>query len=122
MSNKNNNATAEAAVALQQDYDTKLEVLNGLPEVATAEEKQSAQTAVDDAKVLLDAELSKSKAPVTKAGTDKVKAEKAKLVKGKFLLSPTGRFGLAYNAGELAELEEKQAKELDEAGYFKIGG
>lgn len=122
MSNKNNNATAEAVVALQQDYDTKLEVLNGLTEDATAEEKQSAQSAVDESKSLLDAELAKSKAPVTKAGTEKVKSEKAKLVKGKFLLSPTGRFGLAYNAGEPAELEEKQAKELDEAGYFKIGG
>lgn len=120
MSDKNNNATAEAAVALQKDYDAKLEVLNTLTETATAEEKQAAQSAVDEAKSLLDAELAKSKTLVTKTGAEKVKTEKAKLVKGKFLLSPTGRFGLAYNVGENASLPELQAKELDEAGYFKI--
>lgn len=118
MANKNNNATAEAVVALQGQYNAKLEVLNALPETATPEEKQEAQTAADEAKGLLDAELAKSKVQVVK--TEKVKAEKQKLVKGKFLLSPTGRFGLAYNADEPAELEEKQAIELEDAGYFKI--
>lgn len=120
MIDKNNDATAEAAVALQRDYEIKLEVLNTLTETATAEEKQAAQLAVDEAKSLLEAELVKSKASIPKAGTEKVKTEKVKLVKGKFLLSPTGRFGLAYNAGEKASLPELQAKELDEAGYFKI--
>lgn len=114
MSNKNNNAAAEAVAALQQDYDTKLEVLNGLVEIATDEERLKVQTEVDAAKVLLDAELAKVKGGNLKEG-------KTKLVKGKFMLSPTGRFGLAYNAGEEASLPELQAIELEESGYFKIG-
>jgi hypothetical protein len=52
--------------------------------------------------------------------TDK-QAKKEKSVKGVFLLSPTGRFNLAYSAGEEASLPELQALELEEAGYFRIG-
>lgn len=118
MSNKNNNATAGSAVALQQDYDAKLELLNGLTDTATDEEKSAAQTAVDEAKKLLDDELLKVNS-ASKANT--AKTEKEKSVKGKFLLSPTGLFGLAYNVGEEATLPELQAIELEEAGYFKIG-
>lgn len=112
MANKNNNAAAEAVAALQQDYDAKLEVLNGLPDTATDEEKGEVQSAVDKAKEALEA-ASKPKE------TTPVKA-KEKLIKGKFVLSPTGRFGLAYNAGESASLPELQANELEEAGYFKF--
>nr|WP_229029187.1 hypothetical protein [Flavobacterium sp. SLB02] len=36
-----------------------------------------------------------------------------------FVASPTGKFLLAYNAGETATLDEKQADELIEAGYAK---
>ncbi|WP_202703149.1 hypothetical protein [Flavobacterium sp. UGB4466] len=123
MSKENINTTAKTAVVLQGEYNAKLEVLNALPETATAEERLTAQTAHDEAKSLLDTELAKEIKPGDNTGKDKAKApkaEKPKLVKGKFLLSPTGRFGLAYNAGESAELESKQAAELDEAGYFKI--
>jgi len=36
----------------------------------------------------------------------------------KFLLSPTGKFGLAYNAGDVVEgFEDKQAAELVDAAY-----
>jgi hypothetical protein len=50
---------------------------------------------------------------------NKIKAsdESPKLIKVKFLLSPTGKFGLAYSAGEVGEFEEKQAAELVEAKY-----
>lgn len=121
MSNKNNNAAAEAVVALQQDYNTKLEVLNGLIETATDEERLKAKTDVDEAKSLLDAELVKANKSSDNAGKGNSNTTKAKLVKGKFLLSPTGRYNLAYNVGEEASLPELQANELDESGYFKIG-
>jgi hypothetical protein len=52
---------------------------------------------------------------------EKVKpASKQKQVKIKFLLSPTGKFNLAYNEGEVAEFEEKQAAELVEAKYAEF--
>ena len=49
----------------------------------------------------------------------KEKPSKEELVKGKFLVSPTGRYNLAYNVGEEASLPKLQADELEEAGYFK---
>lgn len=45
---------------------------------------------------------------------------KEKSVKVKFVLSPTGRFGLGYNPGETASLLELQANELIEAGYAEL--
>lgn len=117
MSDKNKKTATTSVAVLQADYNTKLEVLNGLDETATDEVKAEAQTAVDEAKKLLDDELEKvsnaSKIEIAKTG-------KSKLVKGRFLLSPTGLYNLAYNVGEEASLPELQAKELDEAGYFKI--
>lgn len=35
----------------------------------------------------------------------------------KFLVSPTGAFGLAYNADDVGELEDLRAAEVVEAGY-----
>jgi hypothetical protein len=55
----------------------------------------------------------------TEAKATKTKT-KEKTLKGKFLVSPTGKFNLGYNAGEEASLPELQALELEEAGYFKI--
>lgn len=40
----------------------------------------------------------------------------------RFVLSPTGVFKLAYNVGEEAVLEEKQADTLIEAGYARLVG
>lgn len=40
-------------------------------------------------------------------------------IKIQFLISPTGLFGLAYNEGEIAEVEKEQALELIEAKYAK---
>lgn len=52
--------------------------------------------------------------------SDKNKAsggKSPKLIKVKFLLSPTGKFDLGYHIGEIGEFEEKQAAELVEAKY-----
>lgn len=56
-----------------------------------------------------------------KAPADKKADKKAgKEVKVQFLLSPTGRFNLAYNIGEVAKINELQANELVEAGFAEI--
>lgn len=47
----------------------------------------------------------------------KANQEESNVRSVKFLLSPTGAFGLGYNEGEEAELEAKQASELVELGY-----
>jgi hypothetical protein len=108
MSDKKNNAAAPGVAALQSDFDAKTAVLNGLDETATPEDREKAQADVDEAKLALD----KANEPAAKPSTKKVK--------GTFVLSPTGRFSLAYSVGEEASLPELQAKELEEAGYFKI--
>lgn len=38
-------------------------------------------------------------------------------MKIKFLKSPTGKFKLAYNAGDVAEVDNKLAAQCVEAGY-----
>jgi hypothetical protein len=53
------------------------------------------------------------------AATGAALKSKGKLIKGFFLVSPTGLYKLAYSAGEKAEIPELQALELEEAGYFK---
>jgi hypothetical protein len=37
-----------------------------------------------------------------------------------FLVSPTGKFGLAYNVGETCFINENQANELIDAGYAEL--
>ena len=119
MSKKDNNAAAEVVAALKQDYESKLEILNGLDDTATEAVRAEAQQAVNTAKEAFETatkELEESqKQTASKNGSQKASG---KLVKGKFLLSPTGKFSLAYNAGEEASLPELQANELKEAGYF----
>lgn len=99
-SNKPNKAAEAAALLLKE----KEEFLANLPETATAEEKEAAEAAVLDAKTALEA-LGKN-------------SEKA-FVKIEFTASPTGKFNLAYNKGETANFEVKQAAELIEAGFAK---
>lgn len=94
----------EAALNAFNEAEKALETVLELP---TLQDKEVAQTAFDEAKKAYEAATA-------------TKAVKTKLLKGKFILSPTGRFGLGYNVGEEAELPELQAKELDEAGYFEI--
>lgn len=43
-----------------------------------------------------------------------------KVLKVKFLYSPTSKFGLAYHAGDVAEFSEKQANELVNAKYAEF--
>jgi hypothetical protein len=40
-----------------------------------------------------------------------------KMAKVKFIKSPTGKFRLAYNIGEVGEVSSKLAKELIEENY-----
>lgn len=44
-------------------------------------------------------------------------ANKSKEVVVKFVLSPTGRFGLGYNIGDEVPFSEEKAAELVESGY-----
>ena len=52
--------------------------------------------------------------------TNKTSEETPKLIQVKFLVSPTGKFNLAYNVGEEASLPEPQAIELEELAYVKF--
>ncbi|MCG9792488.1 hypothetical protein [Flavobacterium algicola] len=113
MANNKNNATTEAVVALNTAYEQAVADQKAVADDATDEVKAEAQKKVDDALSLLDAELLKAPAADPKP--------KGKLVKGVFIVSPTGRYNLAYNVGEKASLPELQALELEEAGYFRIG-
>lgn len=53
-------------------------------------------------------------------GTNKTSEETPKLIQVKFLVSPTGKFNLAYNEGEQASIPEPQAIELEELAYVKF--
>ena len=44
----------------------------------------------------------------------------SKLVKVKFLLSPTGSYKLAYNAGDIGQVTPELAKTLEDAGYAEV--
>ncbi|MGQ7945014.1 hypothetical protein [Flavobacterium sp. WC2509] len=99
----------DAQIAFEESAKA-LEVITALP---TPEEKALAQTAYDEAKKAYET------ATAPKASTVP-KAEKEKYLKGVFVVSPTGKYNLAYNVGESASLPELQALELEEAGYFKL--
>ena len=59
-------------------------------------------------------------AVIEKVATATATPAKDKTVKIKFLLSPTGKFNLAYGPGEKASLPKLQAEELIEAGYAEL--
>ncbi|WP_281225372.1 hypothetical protein [Flavobacterium aquiphilum] len=106
-------STPEDKETIQTTFETAESALNAIKDLPTPEEKQAAQTAFDEAKLAYETALK----PNTGSTTSK---PKDKMLKGKFIVSPTGRFNLGYNVGEEAEFPELQARELDEAGYFKI--
>ena len=116
MSDKNNNAATLGVAALQSDFDAKTAILNSLDETAAPEVRTAAQADVDAAKIALDEAIQAATLP----GKNQTGKTKEKTVKGVFVLSPTGRFNLGYNAGEKASLPELQAIELEASGYFKI--
>lgn len=107
MENTNDkNKAAEAAALLKE----KKAALKALPETATADEKAIAEKEVADAQLVVD-EIKKASKP-----------EKAKTVKVKALEHLSGKYGLAWSAGQEFECEEKQAKELvanKDAEYLK---
>lgn len=74
-------------------------------------EQLASEYKIEFTKETTDAELKASLEFVIKETTS------TKTKKIKFLLSPTGKFNLAYNAGETAELLEEQANALIEAKY-----
>jgi hypothetical protein len=41
-------------------------------------------------------------------------------MKVKFLINPTGKFNLSYNAGEIVEMDSKQCELLLEAGANEV--
>ena len=41
-------------------------------------------------------------------------------MKVKFLINPTGKFNLSYNAGEIVDMDSKQCELLLEAGAIKV--
>ncbi len=46
--------------------------------------------------------------------------ETPKLIEVHFIVSPTGKFGLAYSVGEKGFFNEPQAIELVDAGYAEL--
>jgi hypothetical protein len=52
--------------------------------------------------------------------SDTPSESKGESLKVKFLLSPVGKFGLAYSVDEIASLPENQANELVEAKYAEF--
>ena len=103
-------ATAEEKEAAKTAFEAATVEFERIAALPTPEEKQLAQTAYDEAKAVYE----------KASETPGIPKAKEKLVKGKFLVSPTGKYNLAYNVGEEASLPELQAVELEEAGYFKI--
>jgi len=60
-------------------------------------------------------------AAAKKAAADKAAADKkTKLVKVKFLKSPTGAFKLSYGVGQEAQIRETLSADLIEAGYAEL--
>ncbi len=82
-------------------------------EAKVAEDAKAAEYAklAAEAKAAEDAKL---------AAEAKANKNDGKKVKIQFLLSPTGKFQLAYNVGEVVKINELQANELIEAGYAEI--
>lgn len=54
-----------------------------------------------------------------KPGVPLIKSVKTGGVEVEFIASPTGKFGLAYNTGEKANFDKKQAEILIDAGVAK---
>jgi len=111
MSDKNKNAAAEAVAALKSKFEAAETAFNAITE-----------TTLDADIVSITADYNAAKKEYEEAIAPKATTPKAsaKTLKGKFIVSPTGKYNLGYNVGESASLPELQAKELEEAGYFKL--
>lgn len=98
-------------------------LLDIVPEVIATEDAATEGVITEDvsakaveAKVAEDAKAAEE----AKAAEAKANKNDGKKVKIQFLLSPTGKFQLAYNVGEVVKINELQANELIEAGYAEI--
>lgn len=127
---ENNNAATDLVAAFQKKYDDAVLELSALPADALKEVLDEAAQKVEQAKTELEAQVFKETEAADKFAADRLAAEKLALdnaskLKGKkqkvkFLISPTGKFNLAYVEGEEAVFSEAQANELEEAGYVKF--
>lgn len=114
MSDKNKNNSAAVAVAeLTTAYNNAVAVKEALTEASTPEEVATAENVVETTKKALDAAV-ELEAKAKSSGAKEIN------LKIKFLLSPTGKFNLAYNVDESASLPEAQARELVEAKYAEF--
>lgn len=109
----NKNKAAEAAALLKKQIDenqvvlkAKEELLAALPETASEEEKAKIITEIEEVKAVLDS-LSGSK-------------KSSKNVKVKALVNLSGIYKLAWSAGQVFEIDEKQANELVEAKAVEL--
>lgn len=59
-------------------------------------------------------------ASLEEGAVEKVATATGKKLKVKFVLSPTGKFGLGYSIGEESSFPKIQAEELIEAGYAEL--
>ena len=87
-------------------------LLDIVPEVIATEDAATEGVITED--------VSAKAAEEAKAAEAKANKNDGKKVKIQFLLSPTGKFQLAYNVGEVVKINELQANELIEAGYAEI--
>lgn len=111
--NETASATSEDKQKAKSDFDNAKAELDAILLLPTPEAKEAAKNAFDEAKKAYETAI----APKTSTAP---KAETEKRLKGVFVVSPTGKYNLAYNVGEPASLPELQALELEEAGYFKL--
>ncbi len=100
-------ATEDAATegVITEDVSAKAVEAKAAEDAKAAEEAKAAEAKAEDAKLAAEAKANKND---------------GKKVKIQFLLSPTGKFQLAYNVGEVVKINELQANELIEAGYAEI--
>lgn len=113
MTKKEKDAATLEVAALTKVLDQALEAQKSLAEDVTEEVKAEAKKNVDDAQAVLDAK----NAEIESANKP---SEKEKQVKVKFLLSPVGKFSLAYVVGETGTFNSSQATELVEAKYAEF--
>lgn len=115
--------TPHEIAGLKSDLEAKQSAFKELKfESLESPEAIEASKIVDNAQELYSVAVSSLVTDDSKSDTAaKSKAEtKLKNKKIKFLLSPTGKYNLGYNAGEVAEINENQAQELVDAKYAEF--
>jgi len=83
---------------------------------STASLEEAVETTTNE---VVDAEVVSDENTVVDS-KEEVTAPKGKTAKVKFLLSPVGKFGLAYISGETGTFTKQQATELVDAKYAEF--